>query len=187
MSIVLDHQLQEQMPHDTTNFPITFFSDELAGLPGWAGPLHWHSNFEITMAEKGVLEYQVGQQHIILEAGDSIFVNVNMLHGIKQLSGDQPDAMPNVVFSGTLVAPETSTVYQKYILPIIGCDSLPFVVFRHREKKHCEVNHLISEIFAAFREQEICYKCGFHSVNYFNSQFRKRYGYAPGKIRKLGK
>lgn len=127
MSIILDHQLREQIPHDTVSFPVTYFSDELAVLPNWTGPLHWHPEFEIATAESGVLDYQVGQRHIILEPGDSILVNGNILHSIKQVSGDIPDPMPNIVFSGTLAAPETSLIYQKYILPVVGCDTLPFV------------------------------------------------------------
>ena len=296
MPILLDRQLREQIPHDAVTFPITFFSDELASLPDWAGPLHWHPDFEIASAECGVLDYQVGQQHIRLEAGDSIFVNGNMLHGIRQLSGDEPDPMPNIVFSGTLAAPETGVIYQKYILPVIGCGTLPFIVFRHDEPDHSEVLDLIGEIYAAFREQDVCfemtvqrnisrifeyifrnfeslprseesriqltaqiriekmltyiyehyadavtlediagaanisrseagrcfqtymncspvdalirhrlqtarrllnettltlqeisYDCGFHSVNYFSRQFKKLYGYAPGRNRTLGK
>jgi len=35
--------------------------------------------------------------------------------------------------------------------------------------------------------QEISYACGFNSVNYFSRQFRKKYGYAPGKMQKMGK
>lgn len=158
MPILLDRQLREQIPHDAVTFPITFFSDELASLPDWAGPLHWHPDFEIASAECGVLDYQVGQQHIHLEAGDSIFVNGNMLHGIRQLSGDVPDPMPNIVFSGTLAAPETSVIYQKYILPVIGCSTLPFIVFRHDEPKHSEVLRLIGGIYAAFRAQDICFE-----------------------------
>ena len=296
MPILLDRQLREQIPHDAVTFPITFFSDELASLPDWAGPLHWHPDFEIASAECGVLDYQVGQQHIRLEPGDSIFVNGNMLHGIRQLSGDEPDPMPNIVFSGTLAAPETGVIYQKYILPVIGCGTLPFIVFRHDEPKHSEVLDLIGEIYTAFREQDACfemtvqrnisrifeyifrnfeslprseesriqltaqiriekmltyiyehyadavtlediagaanisrseagrcfqtymncspvdalirhrlqtarrllnettltlqeisYDCGFHSVNYFSRQFKKLYGYAPGRNRTLGK
>jgi len=158
MPILLDRQLREQIPHDAVTFPITFFSDELASLPDWAGPLHWHPDFEIASAECGVLDYQVGQQHIRLEPGDSIFVNRNMLHGIRQLSGDEPDPMPNIVFSGTLAAPETSVIYQKYIFPVIGCGTLPFIVFRHDEPDHCEVLRLIGEIYTAFREQDVCFE-----------------------------
>ena len=158
MPILLDRQLREQIPHDAVTFPITFFSDELASLPDWAGPLHWHPDFEFASAECGVLDYQVGQQHIRLEPGDSIFVNGNMLHGIRQLSGVEPDPMPNIVFSGTLAAPETSVIYQKYILPVIGCSTLPFIVFRHDEPDHSEVLRLIGEIYTAFREQDVCFE-----------------------------
>ena len=158
MPILLDRQLREQIPHDAVTFPITFFSDELASLPDRAGPLHWHPDFEIASAECGVLDYQVGQQHIRLEPGDSIFVNGNMLHGICQLSGDEPDPMPNIVFSGTLAAPETSVIYQKYILPVIGCGTLPFIVLRHDNEEHREVLRLIGEIYTAFREQDVCFE-----------------------------
>lgn len=158
MPIILDHQLREQIPHKATEFPITYYYDELVTLPNWAGPLHWHPDFEIATAECGVLDYQVGGQHIILEAGDSIFVNGNMLHGIKQLSGDIPDPMPNVVFSGTLIAPETSTIYQKYILPIAQCDSLPFIVFRNGDSSHSEINCLIKNVYKQMNEQKACYE-----------------------------
>ena len=95
MPILLDRQLREQIPHDAVTFPITFFSDELASLPDWAGPLHWHPDFEIASAECGVLDYQVGQQHIHLEPGDSIFVNGNMLHGCP---GTNPIPCPTSSF-----------------------------------------------------------------------------------------
>lgn len=158
MPIVLDHQLREYTPHDSVEFPITYFHDELVALPDWAGPMHWHPDFEIATAECGVLDYQVGNQHIILEAGDSIFVNGNMLHRIKQLSGDVPDPMPNVAFSGTFIAPVTSIIYQKYIQPIAGCDSLPFVVFRHGESYHGEINGLIKDTYMQMNEKNAYYE-----------------------------
>ena len=55
-------------------------------------------------------------RHSVTQGTISIFVNGNVLHGIKQLSGENPDPMPNIVFSGTLIAPETGIIYQKYIL-----------------------------------------------------------------------
>lgn len=158
MPITLDHQLREHIPHNAIEFPITYFHDELITLPDWAGPLHWHPDFEIATAEFGVLDYQVGEHHIILEAGDSIFVNGNMLHGIKQLSGDVPDPMPNIVFSGTLIAPETSTIYQKHILPIAHFDLLPFVVFRHSNLSHSEINCIIKDTYRQMNEKKACYE-----------------------------
>lgn len=158
MPIVVDYQLREYIPHNAVEFPITYFHDELVTMPDRTGPLHWHPDFEIATAERTVLDYQVGEHHIILEAGDSIFVNGNILHGIKQLSDDVPDPMPNIVFSGTLVAPETSIIYQKYIQPIVQCDSLPFVVFRYKDCLHSEINCLIKDIYKQMNEKKACYE-----------------------------
>lgn len=158
MPIILDHQLREQITHNAAIFPITYFCDELASLPNWTGPLHWHPNFEIATAASGVLDFQVGQQHIILEAGDSIFVNGNILHGIKQLSGDIPDPMPNIVFSGAVIAPETSEIYRKYIQPIARCDTLPFILFNQKNGWHNEVNRLVKNVYCLMYEQGQCYE-----------------------------
>ena len=296
MPISVDHQLQEQIPHDILDFPAAFYCNELADLPNRAGPMHWHPYCEIATAQSGVLDCQVGQTHTILEPGDSIFVNQNMLHGIRQVSGAAPDPLPIIIFSGTLIAPENSAIYQKYIQPILACSALPFVVFRHDHALWNDVRQQISAAYCAMRERPHCYEllvqrsicrvweaivrnfdslpkseasrvqlntqvrlqkmlsyiyenyartvtlaeiagaahisrseagrcfqaylgcspmealiryrlqtaqrllqqttltlqqisfsCGFHSVNYFSRQFRKRYGYSPGKNRKLGK
>ena len=158
MSIILDHQLREKMAHDASSFPISYFQDELALLPNQAGPLHWHPEFEIATAASGVLEYQVGQERIMLESGDSIFVNGNMLHSIRQLSGDAPDPMPNIVFFGSLIAPETSTIYAQYIQPVMDCHVLPYVVFRHDCSDHTPIHALIQDMYRLLREQPRCYE-----------------------------
>lgn len=158
MPIMLDHQLREQITHDTTIFPITFFRNELAALPNNTGPLHWHPDFEIATAVYGALDFQVGREHIILEAGDSIFVNGNILHGVRQLSGDIPDPMPNIVFSGAVIAPEASAIYRKYIYPIASCDTLPFIVFHQKNGWHKEVNCLVKNIYRHMQEQNQCYE-----------------------------
>ena len=37
MAILLNHQLREYVPHNSIEFPITYFYDELVALPDWAG------------------------------------------------------------------------------------------------------------------------------------------------------
>lgn len=158
MAILLDHQLREQISRDISDFPVAFYCDELADLPNRAGPMHWHPYFEIATAQSGVLDYQVGQTHTILEPGDSIFVNQNMLHGIRQVSGAAPDPLPIIVFSGTVIAPENSAIYQNYIQPILACSSLPFVVFRQGNDLWNEVHRQLRAIYCAMRERPVCYE-----------------------------
>lgn len=158
MPIILNHQLREQIARDPAIFPVTFFQNELAELPNYTGPLHWHPDFEIATALSGVLDFQIGRQHIVLKAGDSIFVNENVLHGIRQLSGDVPDPMPNIVFSETVIAPESSVIYQKYIRPIAYCDTLPYIVFTKKNGWHSEVNRLVGDICRQMQEKDQCYE-----------------------------
>ena len=103
MPIILDCQLKEQIPREQTGFPVTYFHDELLELPNWQGHLHWHPDFEIATCKDNTLDFQVGQEHIILYSGDSIFINRNILHSIRQVSGCVPDSMPNIVFSGRII------------------------------------------------------------------------------------
>lgn len=53
--------------------------------------------------------------------------------------------MPNIVFSGALIASETSDIYQKYIQPVANCDALPFIVFNQKNSWHNEVNQLVKK------------------------------------------
>ena len=52
MPILLDHQLREQIPHKAAEFPVVYYHDELAELPNWTGPIHWHPDLEIATAAK---------------------------------------------------------------------------------------------------------------------------------------
>ena len=158
MTIRLDHQMREQIPHRTAEFPVTYYHDELAALPNREGPFHWHPDFEIATATVDVLDYQVGQQHVLLQPGDGIFVNGNMLHRVRQLSGEQDDPVPIILFSGTAIAPEYSAIYQKYIQPLAQCAFLPFLVFRHEDAFHSEINALIRDTCRQLIRQEQCYE-----------------------------
>ena len=158
MPIRLDQQLREQIAHRDSNFPISFYHDELEQLPDWSGPLHWHPEFEIATAVDAALDYQVGKNHLKLEPGDSIFVNGNMLHGIRQINGACPDPMPNIVFAGALIAPENSLIYSKYIQPMATCSTLPFVLFRHDDDACASIHAAIREIYACLSDQRPCFE-----------------------------
>ena len=162
MSIILDHQLREQLHHISPEFPITYFHDEIVDLATREGPVHWHPEFEIVTAQTGVLDYQVGEEHILLNAGDSIFVNTNVLHSIQQISGKDADPMPGIVFLGTLIAPEGSVIHQKYIQKIAGCDELPYVVFRQGE--HEEISQTIQQIYRLLQDSLPLYELRIQSA-----------------------
>lgn len=158
MPILLDSHLQEQIPQDPGALPVAFYRDELAGLPGRAGPVHWHPFLELAAARQGVLDCQVGQTHITLEPGDSILINQNRLHSFRQLSGGAPEPLPILVFSGAVIAPENSAAYQRYVQPVLGCGDLPFVVFRRGDARWAGLDRRLRAACRAMAEQPPCYE-----------------------------
>lgn len=158
MPILLDRYLQEQIPQDPGALPVAFYRAELAALPGRAGPVHWHPFLELATARQGVLDCQVGQTHITLAPGDSILINQNRLHSFRQLSGGEPDPLPILVFSGTVIAPEDSAAYQKYVRPVLGCSGLPFVVFRGGDARWAGLGLRLRAACRAMAEQSPYYE-----------------------------
>lgn len=66
--------------------------------------------------------------------------------------------LPNIAFSCAVIAPETSAIYKKYIHPIAYCDALPFIVFKHKNGWHKEVNRSVKNIYCQMYEQSQCYE-----------------------------
>lgn len=155
--MAFDNQLREHIAHSGT-FPISFFENEFVALPSRTIPLHWHPEFELVSACSGTLEVQVGQEILQLEAGDSLLVNGNVLHAMRQVEGDSPDSMPNIVFSGTIIAPEGSAIYDKYILPIASCDALPFVRFHRKCAWQSAASRDLAEVYRQLREGGDCHE-----------------------------
>lgn len=200
MPIILDHQLREPITFHTATFPITYFCDELASLPNWTGPLHWHPDFEIVTAVSGVLDFQVGQQHIILEAGDSIFeyiflnldelpraentrIQLNTQIRIQKMLSyiwehyAEAVMLEDIAGAAGISRSEAGRCFNTYM----GCSPVDALIQYRLQMAH----RLIRDTTLTL--QEVSDSCGFNSVHYFSRRFRQAYGYAPGQYRVLGK
>lgn len=151
MPLQLDHQLREQMEHSVELFPISYFDNELDGLPERTVPLHWHPEFEFVSVRRAEVEVQVGMERTTLRAGESLFINGSVLHGMRQTQNEISEPMPNIVLLGSLVAPEGSAVHSRYILPVADCTTLPFARFRREIAWQAEVCDLLEECYALLK------------------------------------
>lgn len=91
--------------------------------------LHWHEELQLTLVTNGRLRIQVNGESYILEEGQAIFINRNILHITTELTEDGryisfnfPDKMLGF-FAG-------SRMEQDDVLPFMGSCAFPAAVFR---------------------------------------------------------
>jgi len=144
----VDHMLRETTRHGTVGFPIQYYVDELFKFENRRVPLHWHPELEFLVVNGGSVRIQLGEQERVLAEGDGIFINGNILHMFEQELPSDRCQNPNIVFSAELIAPMTSSPYQKYVKPVIEDCDLPFAILRAEIGWQNEILEHLSLVFA---------------------------------------
>ena len=125
-----DHQMRENLSQGSESFPIQYYTDNFARWERGHVPLHWHREPEFFSVYQGEVEVQAGDRQFRLIRGETIFLNGNQFHSYTQIGEKQTCLCPNIVFSGELITPMTSVIYQKYLSVLLYNPSLPYFILR---------------------------------------------------------
>ena len=159
MSIVLDHQLREQIPQEILDFPVAFYSNELADLPDRAGPVHWHPYCEIATRRAQCAGLPGGARPTCsCSRGTASSSTATCSTPSGSSPAGRPTHCPSWSLPETPWPPRGSAVYRKYIQPILDCATLPFVVFRRDSNQWQEVRARIGAACAAMGQRPDCYE-----------------------------
>ena len=125
--LILDHMLKEEFSFPDPSFPIQFYIDDLNQWPDGQVPLHWHFGYEIFSAFNQEVMIQVGEKRLTLLPGESILIGSGQLHRYSLTDSTRKCLCPNIVFAENVLAPLTSTIFQKYFYPLLHDSSLPYI------------------------------------------------------------
>lgn len=151
--ILIDETLREKVSHGSEEYPFKYYYEDIWLFDFHCVDWHWHSEVEFVFLEKGRAKFLVGSESYTLSAGMGIFINTQVIH---RFESEESAVIPNIVFLPTLLSPEGSLIYQKYILPVLDSSSdcvifSPEVswqndilemlrwVFKLQEKNKCEM------------------------------------------------
>lgn len=137
---------REETAHGTYDFPMAVYDTQLdknvLGFVNW----HWHEEIQFVYVTQGSVEYFVDNDSVILNEGDGIFINSEVLH--KSCPIDRPDSctisivMHERMLSGFL----GSRIGQKYVLPYLQNDNLAFRILHHKNEDERQVIEQLKEI-----------------------------------------
>jgi len=147
-SMPLDNMLYEITKHGSPDFPIQFYIDELYKFNKQSVPLHWHFESEFFVAKGGPVLVQIGNQQVLLNRDEGIFISSNLLHHFKQVNDSDKCQCPNIVFSNELIAPHISIIYKKYVASILASDRFPYFILHPNIIWQQEILDKLSQIFS---------------------------------------
>lgn len=155
--IELDERRREISETGTDLFPISAFYNDLNQMPCKEIPWHWHKDVELIYIDHGSLNVSIQQDEILLQAGEGLFINTNILHAVKQ----QPDQciFYSFVFSPELISGgHFSIIEQNFIKPVLHNTSLPYIPFTKEEVWQKEAASCIFKAFEWYEKGDYGYE-----------------------------
>ncbi len=142
--ITTDETLRETVRHGSSSYPFAYYPEDIWQFDFHRVDWHWHHELEFLFVAKGTAICLVGTNKIELHQGCGLFINSSILHRFETQGST---FVPNIVFSPTLLAPESSLIYEKYISPVIN-SSIEYQIFNPHTTWQNHVLQLLSQVFA---------------------------------------
>lgn len=142
--ITTDETLRETVRHGNSSYPFAYYPEDIWQFDFHRVDWHWHHELEFLFVAKGTAICLVGTNKIELHQGCGLFINSSILH---RFEAQGSTFVPNIVFSPTLLAPESSLIYEKYISPVIN-SSIEYQIFNPHTAWQNHVLQLLSQVLA---------------------------------------
>ena len=148
--IMTDETLRETVRHGDDRYPFAYYPENIWQFDFHRIDWHWHHELEFIYVAEGAALCLIGADKIELSKGCGLFINSGILHRFEAKSST---FFPNIVFAPSLLAPEESLIYDKYISPVIHA-ALPCQIFDPHTPWQNDVLQLLLQIFALQEGEE---------------------------------
>lgn len=121
----VNQDFREIIHHGSQQFPLKIYTNEFQLFLNHQISWHWHPDLEFSIVQRGSAEISVDNKSFILNEGEGIFVNTNAMHMMRPARNRPDSILESFVFSASLLENDpTSSIFQKYISPLIHCKQI---------------------------------------------------------------
>lgn len=140
----------QQLDLDSTPlFPCSCYNVDVRLNVAQEVPWHWHEEIEAISVVQGRGLFQASGESWLLEAGDGIFLNTNVLHSVHLPEGGDC-RFYSLVFSAGLLAGMPGSIFeQRYIRPLLDASARAVPLYRS-EPWQREAAGAIEQAYHAF-------------------------------------
>jgi len=131
----------EIVNYDDPQFPSYIFEGWVKPKVTWERVPHFHEDVEICTVTRGKMAYSVNGKTVMLEEGDTIFINSNQIHYSMAIENETCRYIIFIAHPGILNA--SVAVEMQAIRPIIDNKDLPYLRFRDIDEMTEEMARLM--------------------------------------------
>ena len=150
--IVTDESLRETIPHGCEEYPFRYYLEDIWQFDFHCIDWHWHSEVEFVLIKEGMADFLIGSERYVLGAGTGIFINSQVIH---RFEAAKSAIIPNIVFSPSMLAPEDSLIYRKYVQPVLD-SAAECQIFYAGDPAQAEILRALADIFAVQEMENGC-------------------------------
>lgn len=157
IEIIVDENKQQLELFGTPMFPCkACYSDInkfVTGDISW----HWHEEIEVIRVKSGSIHLYLDNSDFVLNEGDGVFINSNILHYIR--AGTSEECILNsLVFNKNLISGGVQSVFeQNFVNPIVENKNLSGIAFYKNTSWGEEASACIKNAFSQFEKSEFGY------------------------------
>lgn len=164
-TINVDKYLKETVKHGTSALPIAVYTDNFKLFDDGYIRLHWHYEFQFSYVLSEKIVFFIDGKEILLEPGEGIIINSNILHEIKPYK--ENCRMFTINFDPLIIGGTSeSLVYKKYVQPLLELPDLKYVLLNKDIDWQKKILDNMNEIVNLYNTKSYLYEL--EMINYIN-------------------
>ena len=149
--ITTDETLLENVRHGSPAFPLQYYYEDIWYFEFHCMDWHWHPELEYVYVQSGQAICFVGNEKLTVDVGCGLLINSRAIH---RFEAESSTIIPNVVYSPSLLAPENSLLYQKYLHTFISSGA-DYILFDPSVPWQAVCIQRMMEVFASQEKKDV--------------------------------
>lgn len=156
-TINVDKNLKETIKHGTCSLPIAVYTDDFKLFDDGYIRLHWHSELQFSYVLKEKILFFIDGKELLLEPGEGIIINSNILHKITPYK--ENCKMYTINFDPVVIGGNKEClVYDKYVSPFLNTSDLKYICLNKDVQWQKRILDSMNKIFNLSNEKTYLYE-----------------------------
>ena len=150
--------LQERKIHGNIDFPVMIYPVTLSEMYLRLIRWHWHPELELIYVLEGKVEALIDEESFILEPGQGIMVNHNVLHAFHRVEEYEAVFFSIVFHPSVIFGYGTAALSVKYMNPIITNSDMKYLLLQDDDPHTGPIIDYMKQIRDIYNEQKFGYE-----------------------------